>query len=422
MTPHLTTLLLQIGVILVVARALGWIFHRFHQPKVVGEMAAGILLGPSLLGWIAPGAASTLFPEGSLEPLRVLSQVGLILFMFLVGLELDTRGLRGRGRAVVVTSYFGILAPFLLGILLAFHLYTRLSDPGVKFTHFALFLGTAMSITAFPVLARILIERDLLQSRVGTVAIACAAADDVTAWHLLAAVVLLTRAAGLSFPFWMAALGSLATIVLLWLVARPALRGLGAIYRRRGTVTPDLLALILLIMLACAWATERLGIHAVFGAFLAGVILPKERGFVEAVSEKLKDLTVVLLLPLFFAFTGLRTSIGLLSGPALWIDCVLVIAVATAGKFGGVSLAARLTGSGWREAAALGILMNTRGLMELVILNVGRDVGVISAPLFAMMVLMALVTTFLTTPLLEWFYPLRLRHSDLQPSGAVRAP
>ena len=187
-------------------------------------------------------------------------------------------------------------------------------------------------------------------------------------------------------------------------------------------MTPDLLALILLIMLACAWATERLGIHAVFGAFLAGAILPKERGFVEAVSEKLKDLTVVLLLPLFFAFTGLRTSIGLLSGPALWIDCALVIAVATAGKFGGVTLAARLTGSGWREAAALGILMNTRGLMELVILNVGRDVGVISAPFFAMMVLMALVTTFLTTPLLEWIYPLRLRHSDPRPAGAMRAP
>ncbi len=422
MTPHLTTLLLQIAVILIAARALGWVFQRIHQPRVVGEMAAGILLGPSLLGWIAPGVASALFPEGSLESLRVLSQVGLILFMFLVGLELDTRGLRGRGRAVVVTSCFGIVAPFLLGIVLAFHLHPGLSNPGVKFTHFALFLGTAMSITAFPVLARILAERDLLRSRVGTVALACAAADDVTAWHLLAAVVLLIRAAGLSFPFWLAALGSLGTVALLWLVARPALRGLEAIYRRRGIVSPDLLALLLLIMLACAWATERLGIHAVFGAFLAGAILPKERGFVEAVSEKLKDLTVVLLLPLFFAFTGLRTSVGLLQGSALWLDCALVIAVATAGKFGGVTLAARLTGSAWREAAALGVLMNTRGLMELVILNVGRDVGVISAPLFAMMVLMALVTTFLTTPLLEWILPLRLRRAELRPAEADKSP
>ncbi len=412
---HLPTLLLQIGVILITARLVGWLFRKIHQPQVIGEMVAGILLGPSLLGWLAPDISAALFPPESLGFLNSLSQVGLVLFMFLVGLEVRPKTLREQGHVAVVTSHASIIAPFLLGALLALYLYPRLSDDSVTFTNFALFMGTAMSITAFPVLARILTERGLLRTRLGTVTIACAAVDDVTAWCILAGVVLLIRATDSAVPLWLTLFGSVAYIGLMVFGLRRVLRKLEVIYRRRGTVTQDLLAFILLLILASAWVTEWVGIHALFGAFLVGVIMPKEPRFVHALTEKLEYVAVVLLLPLFFAFTGLRASIGLVSGVELWFYCGLIIIVAIVGKFGGSALAARLSGMPWREAGALGVLMNTRGLIELVVLNIGLDIGVISPALFTMMVLMALVTTFMTTPLLEWLYlaPLRRRETAL---------
>jgi Kef-type K+ transport system membrane component KefB/nucleotide-binding universal stress UspA family protein len=413
----LLLLLVQIGVILVAARLCGWLFRRIQQPQVVGEMAAGILLGPSLLGWAAPELSAFVFPTASLAHLNTLSQVGLVMFMFLVGLEFDPKLLRGRGHAAVVTSHVSIIAPFFLGSILALHLYPQLSDTSVSFQGFALFMGAAMSVTAFPVLARILAERSLMRTKVGAVTIACAAVDDVTAWSILAVVIALVRAHALETPLWLTLLGSLAYVAAMLLVVRPALRRLEAGYHHRGRFTQDMLALVLLLVLASAWTTEWLGIHALFGAFVFGAVMPKDRGLVHDIGAKLEDFTVVFLLPLFFANAGLRTSLGLIDNPEMWGFFGLIMLVAVAGKFGGSTLSARITGLSWREASALGVLMNTRGLMELVILTIGLEIGVISPALFTMMVMMALVTTAMTTPVLQWLYPLHeLRNAEAEAS------
>jgi len=419
--PRLTILLIQIVVILLAARSVGWLFRKIGQPQVMGEMVAGILLGPSLLGWVAPGVSAALFPPESLGFLNSLSQIGLLLFMFLVGIDLDPRLLREQKHAAVITSHVSIIIPFFMGTLLALYLYPRLSDDRVAFTHFALFVGTAMSITAFPVLARILTERKLIRSRVGTVAIACAAVDDVTAWCILAGVVMLVRASSVAIPLWLTLTGTVVYVGIMLYGTRRALHRLEVTFRARNKLTQDMMAVVLLLVLASAWVTESLGIHALFGAFLLGVIMPKEQGFVQAIKEKLGSLTVVLLLPLYFAFTGLRTSIGLLSGADMWFYCGTIIAVAITGKFGGAALSARLSGMRWREAGTIGVLMNTRGLMELIILNIGLDIGVISSALFTMMVLMAMITTFMTTPLLELIYPARQRWHELAPARTARA-
>ena len=412
--PDLQTLLVQISVILVSCYLVGWFLSKFHQPQVVGEMVAGILLGPSLLGWVAPNLSATLFPPESLALLYALSQVGLLLFMLLVGLELDTKELRRLGHVAVVISHTSIIVPFVLGALLAFHLYPRMADASMSFTGFVLFMGAAMSVTAFPVLARILSERNLLGTRLGTLTIACAAVDDVTAWCLLAAIIALVRAKLNHLPLWLMLAGLGIYLGLMIFVVRPIARNFVA---RRGTdrVPDKVIAILILCALASSWATEWLGIHALFGAFFAGVMMPKEKAFTEAVREKLRPLVVVLLIPLFFAFTGLRTSIGLISGSAMLAYCGLVFIVAVTGKFGGSMLAARIMGTPWREAAAIGILMNTRGLIELVILNIGLDIGILPRPLFSMMVLMAVGTTLITTPLLSWIYshPEESTHSAL---------
>lgn len=405
--PGAAVLLIQIAVILAAARAVGWGFRRLHQPQVVGEMVAGILLGPSLLGWAAPGVSAALFPPESLAYLNVLSQVGLVLFMFLVGLEFDPRLLKGRGHTAVVTSHVSIVAPFLLGTLLALYLYPRLSDASVTFTGFALFLGAAMSVTAFPVLARILAERNLLGTRVGAVTIACAAVDDVTAWSILAVVVAIVRAAAVETPLWLTVLGTVAYTAAMLVIVRRLLRWVETYYTRRGRLTQDLFAGLLVLLALSAWITESLGIHALFGAFLLGGVMPKERDLVHDLTARLEDVTVTFLLPIFFAITGLRVSLGIVRGGEMWFFFALILLVAVAGKFGGSALAARATGLGWREAAALGVLMNTRGLMELVILGIGFDLGVISPALFTMMAMMAVITTFMTTPLLELVYPTR---------------
>ena len=398
MAPELGTLLLQVVVIGFVARGLGWLFARLHQPRVVGEIVAGILLGPSLLGWLAPSVSAFVFPPAELGPLYSLSQVGLLLFMFKVGVDLDLRQLRKMGPAVVLTSNISILVPFLGGFALAWFLYSRLSSPTVSISVFAMFMGTAMSITAFPVLARILTERNLLHSKIGSIAISSAAVDDVTAWCLLALLLAKLRSHA-GTPLWFTMGGLIAYVALMTCGVRPLLARITTF--QNETISTDSLALVLLFAFLSAWITERLGIHALFGAFFAGLVLPRSEGLVHSVASKLETLSNAVLLPLFFAFTGLRTSVRLMSGTTLWFYCGLIIAVAVSGKVLGCMVAARSAEISWRQALSLGLLMNTRGLVELVILNVGLDLRVISPTLFSMMVVMALVTTFMTTPLLD---------------------
>jgi K+:H+ antiporter len=422
--PNLFTLVLQIAVILAVCRIVGSLFRLVHQPHVVGEMFAGIFLGPSLLGWLAPGLSSYLFPPSSLGHLNALSQVGVVIFMFLVGLGINPKELKSHGHAAVLTSHVSITAPFVLAAFLSLYLYPKLSDDSVAFTSFALFMGAAMSITAFPVLARILTERDLLGSRLGTVAIACAAVDDVTGWCILAYIVLLIRSAHTSNPIWLTIGGLIGFALLMIYGVRRLLRRFEASYERRGSLSENVLALMLLLVLASALLTEWLGLHLLFGAFLMGAIMPKEQRFVRYILDRFETITITLLLPLFFAFTGLRTNVGLVKGPEMWMYCGLIILVATLGKLGGSMIASWLTGMPIREAAGLGTLMNTRGLMELVILNIGLDIKVISPALFSMMVLMALCTTFMTTPVLEAICPdriLRARVASVPSEAALPA-
>ncbi|HEV2468688.1 MAG TPA: cation:proton antiporter [Candidatus Sulfotelmatobacter sp.] len=399
--PNLFILTLQLAVVLAACRLVGEAFRRIHQPKVVGEMFAGIMLGPSLLGWVAPHFSAYLFPASSLGFLNALAQVGVVVFMFLVGLGINPGELKKESHAAVLASHVSITAPFVLAAFLALYLYPRLSDDGVAFTSFALFMGAAMSITAFPVLARILAERNMLGSRLGTVAIACAAVDDVTGWCILAYIVVLIRAAHSSTSIWVTIGGILVFGLAMIHGVRRLLRGFERVYQKKGALSENLMALMMLLVLASSLMTEYLGIHLLFGAFLMGAIMPKEHKFVRYVLDRFETITVTLLLPLFFAFTGLRTNVGLVKGPEMWMYCGLIILVATAGKLGGSTMASWLSGMPLREAAGLGTLMNTRGLMELVILNIGLDIGVISPALFSMMVLMALFTTFMTTPLLR---------------------
>jgi Kef-type K+ transport system membrane component KefB len=407
-------MLVQVGVIIGASRALGWAMRWIGQPQVVGEITAGIALGPSVLGWIAPHASAVLFPASSLNVLGGLSQIGLTLFMFLVGLELDVSAIRRKSHAVVMTSHVSIIFPFFLGSALSLALYSRLAPANVPFTHFALFMGISMSVTAFPVLARILSERGMIDSPVGSVTLACAAVGDITAWCILAGVVVLVRADA-ALPFWATVAGSLAFSAVMVFGVRRLLSRISSRYHEDGRVGEGTFALIFLLLVASACITEYLGIHALFGAFLMGAIMPKDRSLVSEVRKKINHLTVVLLLPIFFALTGLRTNVSTLGDARMWVYAGLILAAAVVGKFGGSLLSARFSGSSWREAATIGILMNTRGLVELVVLNIGYDVGVISKPLFVMLVLMALFTTMMTAPVLD-----RLGATGAEPELATR--
>ena len=399
-TLRLPILLSQIVVIIVVSRLIAAIIRRLRQPQVVGEMLAGLLLGPSVLGLLWPGVFAAVFPPGTLRFLNALSQIGLLLFMFLVGLELDPALLRERRHTALLTSHASIAAPMFAGSLLALLLYKPLGAAGVPFLPFSLFLGAAMSVTAFPVLARILTEHRLQNTRLGTLSIACAAVDDVSAWCVLAVVVAIARDDATAMPLWATVGGAALWVTFMLGVARPAFGAIVRRFERHAELPHDLIAGVVVVILASAWVTERLGVHALFGAFIAGVSMPKNKVFVAGLVQRFEDVMLVLLLPLFFAFTGLRTSVGLISGGSMWLLCLVVIGCAVVGKLGGSTVAARVSGVPWRESLSVGALMNTRGLMELVILNIGLDIGVITPTLFAMMVLMAVVTTMMTTPLL----------------------
>lgn len=395
----LSILLLQVLVIVGAARVLGALFRKIGQPAVIGEMLAGILLGPSLLGALAPAAQAFVFPAESLGALRVLSQVGVILFMFVVGIELDLQHLRQKADAAVLVSHASIIVPFFLGTASALFLYPTLAPAGSSFTAFALFLGVAMSITAFPVLARILEERGLTGTALGSTAIACAAVDDVTAWCLLAVVVAIAKANELGGALLTAGL-TLAFIAGMLFLARPLVARLLSWRPVQPGRSGSVLAGVFTFVFAAALFTEVIGIHALFGAFLAGVAMPQDSALRHFLRERLETFSTVFLLPLFFAFTGLRTQIGLLDDVRSWLICAGIVALAIAGKLGGSMVAARWTGMRWGDSFALGALMNTRGLVELIVLNLGYDLGILSPRIFAMLVLMALVTTFMTAPLL----------------------
>lgn len=420
--PDVLLLLMQIAAIVFSARFLGTLFNRIGQPQVLGEMVAGVLLGPSFLHWVAPAVSARLFPADSLGFLQTLSQIGLLLFMFLVGLEFEPGMLRRQGHAALLTSHASISLPFLLGMLLALYLYPRLSDAGVAFRDFALFLGVAMSVTAFPVLARILNERNLSRTHLGALVTACAAIDDVTAWCILAYIVAVVRAPDRALPLWVTIASLTAFIAVMVTAGRALLKRFEVRFRRRGALGDDAFALLMMLLLLAATLTEYLGVHLLFGAFLFGAILPKDPAFVESLTERIRPVTLVLLVPVFFAFTGLRTSIGLVRGTEMWLYCMAVIAVAIAGKLAGSTFAARMSGIAWRDALTLGVLMNTRGLMELIVLNIGLDLGVISPAMFSMLVLMALVTTFMTAPLLSLLEPAREAATPAAVALARQAP
>jgi Kef-type K+ transport system membrane component KefB len=393
-------LILQVLSILVLTRCIGFFLSRLGQPLVISEIIAGIILGPSMLGLFFPGASHFLFPAGSMPFLQAIGQMGLILFMFVVGLELDLNIIRKRGWAAVIISHSSILLPFTLGMIAAYFLYDRFASAGTPFLSFALFIGIVLSITAFPVLARILQERGMTGSPVGSLAITCAATDDITAWCLLAVVVAITRTGTFGSALLTVTLAA-AYVVFMLLVIRPLLRTILKHKRSSGNFTRDTTVLSCLLLLFSSYITDQIGIHALFGAFLAGVTMPAGNEFRKNMIQKVDDVSVILFLPLFFAFSGLRTRIDLLGDLTNWIICLGTIALATLGKFGGTTIAGMVVGLPVKDNLTLGALMNTRGLMELIALNIGYDLGVLTPTIFTIMVLMALVTTFLTCPVLD---------------------
>ena len=410
--------LIDVLIVMGLSRTMGLLFSQIKQPLVIGEIVAGVMLGPSLLGLIFPAATAFLFPREVIPMLGVLSQIGLIFFMFLIGLELNPRYLKGSLETAILVSHVSILVPFSLGCLLALLLFPLMSNAGVSFTAFSLFLGSAMAITAFPVLARIITENNLQNSRLGTLALTCAAVDDVTAWCLLLVAIAVTRTNSM--------IGALPNILAAGLyiafmltIGRGWLRKFIPIYDEAGKLTQSTLAVIYGLIIISALITELMGIHLIFGAFLLGAVMPKHEGLTRELAAKTEDFVLTFLLPIFFAYSGLRTQVGLLNSLPLWGLCGLVLLVAISGKYIGTFVAARFSGLSKREASALGWLMNTRGLTELIVLNIGLNLGVITPLLFTMLVIMALVTTFMTSPLLEWTYPKRLiREQEMPPEAS----
>ncbi|SEH36938.1 cation:proton antiporter [Chryseobacterium culicis] len=397
----LALLLAQIVTIIMTARLFGWICMKIKQPTVIGEMIAGIVLGPSLVGMYFPEFSAFLFPKESLGNLQFLSQIGLILFMYIVGMELDLSVLRKKAHDAVVISHASIIIPFALGIGLSYFVYREFAPDGIQFTSFALFIAISMSITAFPVLARIVQERNLQKTKLGTIVITCAAADDITAWCILAAVIAIVKAGSFTSSIYVIIM-AVAYVFLMIKIVRPFLKRIGDLQAGKNTISKPMVAIFFLTLILSAYATEVIGIHALFGAFMAGAIMPENAKFRTLFIDKVEDVALVLLLPLFFVFTGLRTQIGLLNDSHLWMTAGFIILTAVLGKFAGSALTAKFVGISWKESLTIGALMNTRGLMELIVLNIGYDLGVLSPEIFAMLVIMALFTTFMTGPALDF--------------------
>jgi Kef-type K+ transport system membrane component KefB len=396
----LAIFILQIILIIAASQVCSYLIRKVGQPSVMGEIMAGILLGPSLMGAVAPGFSSFIFPASSLGNLQMLSQVGLILFMFVIGMELDMTVLKKKAGTAMLISYFSIIIPFALGMGLSYFLYQRFAHAGIPFYAFSLFTGIAMSITAFPVLARIIRERGISNTRLGAISLTAAAVGDVAAWCILAFIIAIIKAGSVNASLYTIA-SAMTYVCLMLFVAKPLLARLAARGAEGKTMKRSLLALIFLVLLLSSYCCEVIGIHALFGAFLAGVIMPTQWNFRTVLIGKIEDVALVLLLPLFFVYTGLRTQIGLLGDTALWLPCMAIIAVAVVGKFGGSAFAAHMGGEPMKESLSIGALMNTRGLVELVVLNIGYDLHILTAQYFTMMVLMALVTTLMTNPILN---------------------
>jgi Kef-type K+ transport system membrane component KefB/nucleotide-binding universal stress UspA family protein len=414
--------LLEILIVIGFSRLVGLLFRAIKQPLVIGEIMAGIMLGPSLLGKIFPVTQAWLFPPSTAPILEVLAQIGLIFFMFLIGLELDPKYLKGKVRIAVFTSAAGIILPFFLAGGLALWLYPLGQGSQTSLLAFSLFFGSALSITAFPVLARIISESNLQNTPIGSLALTCAAVDDVAAWCLLALAIAVARTNNIYTALPHIAL-SLVYIVFMLTVGRWLLQGMAAHYNRSNRVSQILLAAVYMSVVTSALIAEAIGIHFIFGAFLIGAAMPKNEGMVREIAQKTEDFVLIFLLPVFFVFSGLKTKIGLIDSPYLWLVCGVILAVAIIGKYVGIYWTAKLLGLPKREASVLGWLMNTRGLTELIVLNIGLQLGVINDLLFAMLVIMALTTTFMTSPLVEWTYPKKLlRQQHLDAMVPVIAP
>ena len=400
MAEDVSLLLLQIVAILLVSRFFGFLFTKIGQPTVIGEILAGIVLGPSLLGHVWPAGFDFLFSPGSLGSIYILSQVGLVLFMFIIGLELDLGSLRNKLAQTFVISNVSIIIPFFGGMLLSYFIYEEFAAGHTSFLSFSLFIGISMSITAFPVLARIVQEKELTKTHLGTMSIASAATGDVTAWCLLAAVIAIAQTGSFVSSLY-TILCAVAYVVVMLLVVKPFLKRIGSIYSNMEVMNKSMFAFFVLIVIGSAFVTQLIGIHALFGAFLAGVIMPPFPKFRQMMIERIEDLAVTLLLPLFFVYTGLNTEIGLLNTPHLWAVCGLITLTAIVGKFVGSALPAKATGETTQDSLSMGILMNTRGLMELIVLNIGYEMGILPQAIYVMLVIMAVVTTFITTPALS---------------------
>jgi Kef-type K+ transport system membrane component KefB/nucleotide-binding universal stress UspA family protein len=411
--------LLEILVVIGFSRIVGLLFRAIKQPLVIGEIVAGIMLGPSLFGQIFPVTQGRLFPTETASILEALSQIGLIFFMFLIGLELDPKYLKGKVRVAFFTSAAGIILPFLLAGGLALWLYPIGQGTGTSLLAFSLFFGSALSITAFPVLARIISESNLQNTSIGSLALTCAAVDDVAAWCLLALAIAVARTNSIVDALPNIAY-SLIYIVFMLTAGRWLLQGMSAYYSRSNKVNQILLATVYMLVVASALIAEAIGIHFIFGAFLIGAAMPKNEGMVREIAQKTEDFVLIFLLPVFFVYSGLKTKIGLIDSPYLWLVCGIILAVAIIGKYVGIYFTAQFFGLPKREASVLGWLMNTRGLTELIVLNIGLKLGVINDLLFAMLVIMALTTTFMTSPLVEWTYPKRLLRQ--QAMDAAEAP
>ena len=387
-------ILLQLIVILIVVQVFGYLSVRIGQQWVIGEILAGLALGPSLLGAFFPGFKTFLFPASAMPALQTLGEIGLVLYMFSLGTRLDTHLMLRQSRNAIVVSLSGIFLPLVSGAVLAYFLYPSLAGSKATLPSFMLLVGTAMAITAFPVLARLLAEKNMLGIKVGTLALTCAAIGDALAWCLLALVIAIIHAKGLTSALLTLGL-TLLFIGIMFTVVRPLL----AYADRRISSKRVLIALSLVLLLLSAYFTNAIGIHPVFGAFLMGIILPRKTTYIEQV-RSLDHVNNILFLPLFFVYSGLRTQIGLIGAPVLWLICLLVLVIACMGKILGSTLPVRWMGETWKESLTLGILMNTRGLVELIVLNIGLDLGVLSPTLFAMLVIMALMTTMMASPLL----------------------
>ena len=400
---HSTTgiLLLQIISILLTCRLFSWVFSKIGQPSVIGEIVAGIVLGPSLLGVVLPEVSEFLFPPESLANINMLSQFGLILFMFTIGMELDMDEVRRRFKETLLISHTGTIVPFFLGAIIAYFLYDEYANPTTPFLAFALFVGISMSVTAFPVLARIIQEKGMTKSNLGTLTLASAANGDITAWCLLAVIVAIAQAGSMLSAVYNI-LFSFVYILFMFLLVRPFMRMVGDLYQYKELINKSFIGMIFLLLIASSYLTEILGLHALFGAFMAGVVMPSNLRFRQIMTDKVEDVSLAIFLPLFFVSTGLRTDLGLLNSPDLLGLCILVTVVAIAGKVVSAMWASRFIGESWKDSLYIGAFMSTRGLTELVILSIGYDMGILSPSIFVVLMLMTLATTFMTTPLVNF--------------------